>query len=132
MSEKQKMNQMQLVTDISKTTEAGSGSWLNSIFVLFEVFPKVIMEKYKEILYFEPDMVGGNECFLWSWFEFQALSIWQDLACVESSFVLNQTDMTIYDTHRDGKKNPCHNRGSSVDFNGVSHIWIRLYLFLRV
>lgn len=64
VSKNPKMNQMQLVTDLSKTTKAGSGSWLNSIFVLFEVFPKVIMGKYKEILYFEPDMPGGNECFL--------------------------------------------------------------------
>lgn len=64
VSKTQKMNQMQLVTDLSKNTKAVSGSWLNSIFVLFKVFPRVIMEKYKEILYFEPDMLGGNECFL--------------------------------------------------------------------
>lgn len=49
MSKNQKISQMQLLTDLSKTTKAGSGSWLNSIFILFKVFPKVIMEKYKEI-----------------------------------------------------------------------------------
>lgn len=64
VSKNQKMNQRKLVTNLSKTTKAGSGSSLNSIFVLFKVFPRVIMENYKEILYFEPDMLGGNECFL--------------------------------------------------------------------
>lgn len=64
VSKTQEMNQVQFATDLSKTIKAGSGSWLNSIFVLFEVFPRVIMEKYKEILYSEPDMLGGNECFL--------------------------------------------------------------------
>lgn len=59
-----KMSQMQLFTDLSKTAKAGSGSGLNSIFVLFKVFPRVIMENYKEILYLEPDMLRGNECFL--------------------------------------------------------------------
>lgn len=60
----QKRSQMQLFTDLSKNTKAGSGSWLNSIFVLFKVFPRVIIEKYEEILYLEPDMLEGNECFL--------------------------------------------------------------------
>ena len=63
-SKNQKMSQMQLFTDLSKNSDADSGSWLNSIFVLFKVFPRVIMEKYKEILYLEPDMLGGIECFL--------------------------------------------------------------------
>lgn len=61
---KKKKSQMQLCTDLSKNTKADSGSGLNSIFVLFKVFPRVIMEKYKEKLYLEPDMLGGNECFL--------------------------------------------------------------------
>lgn len=42
---------MQLITDKYKTTEAGSGNQLNSIFVQFEVFHGVSMEKYKEMLY---------------------------------------------------------------------------------
>lgn len=98
---------MQLFTDLSKNTKAGSGSWLNSIFVLFKVFPRVIIEKYEEILYLEPDMLEGNECFLRSWFEFRALSTSQDLAFAESLFILNHTDMTVYDRRGDGKRNPC-------------------------
>lgn len=99
-----KMSQMQFFTDLSKPTKAGSGSGLNSIFVLFKVFPRVIMENYKEILYLEPDMLQGNECFLWSWFEFRALSTLQNLACAESLFILNHADMTIYDRRETERK----------------------------